>query len=573
MHPLQNKVTALARWIVVVSLTTASALASPTTQQQRTRIPPGGSNWVPRSQAVPGLVTRDMAAGGETPTSLVQALVGTDVVISNVQYVGAPLAGGTFSGGTGIIGFQQGVILSSGNVASVVGPQNLQPDTSTDNLGLGDADLDALVGGLTEDAASLEFDFECPSANVISFQYAFTSEEYDEWVNTQYNDVFAFFLNGVNIALIPNTGAPVAINNVNCGNPYDPTGGTNCVQYVTNDCDSMGLGFPCANIPMELDGKTVVFSATGDLQAGTNHIKLVIADRGDRVYDSDVFIRGTSFVCAPPGPAFDPPTPCGQTLTAAVGSPCHFEVDALATNGLPDEAVTLTVSGDSVPLAGGVFVPPLPVGPAPEVRTEFDWTPLPADAGTWHLQFEATDQVGQVSYCIVTIQVPAPSFLNFCVPGVNGVMPCPCSNSGDLGHGCDNSTGTGGALLEAFGAARLGADTLHFTSSFERATAFSVLMQARGPTHLGIKFGQGVRCVSSTIKRLYAHSAVAGSVVFPQGADVPVSQRSALKGDALAAGETRYYLSYYRDPIVQGSCNPATDTFNASQGMSVLWVP
>ena len=235
--------------------------------------------------------------------------------------------------------------------------------------------------------------------------------------------------------------------------------------------------------------------------------------------------------------------------------------------------MTLTVSGDSGPLAGGNFVPPLPAGPAPAVQTEFHWTPQPADVGTWHLQFTATDQIGQTTDCLVTIHVPAPSFLNFCVPGINGVIPCPCSNPGDVGHGCDNSIGTGGALLEGFGTASLAADTVHFTSSFERATAFSLLLQARGPTNNGVQFGQGVRCVSNTLKRLYVHTAVAGVVTYPQGTDLPVSAQSAVRGDVITAGELRYYLSYYRDPVVQGSCNPALQTYNSSQGMSVVWAP
>lgn len=556
----------------LVAAATIAALSLPCSAQKRLRLPPGGSNWIRQTAPAAGLATQDMQTGGQTPASLVQALVGSGVTVTNIQYTGAPIAGGTFTGGTGIIGFEQGIILSSGNVASVVGPQNLQPDTSTDNLLPGDADLDALVTGLTQDASVLEFDFECPSTNVISFQYVFTSEEFDEWVNTQYNDVFAFFLNGQNIALIPSTTTPVAINNVNCDNPYNPAGGQNCALYKTNSCDSLGLGYPCTNMATEMDGMTVVFSATGTLQPGPNHIKLAIADRGDGVYDSNVFIRGTSFVCAPAGPAFDPPSPCGQTLTANVGNAFHFEVEAIATNGLPGEAVTLDVTGDTVPLAGGVFVPPLPVGPLPSVGTEFEWTPHVSDVGLWHLQFAATDQVGQVTYCTVTIDVPPPSFLNFCLPGVNGVIPCPCSNNGDVGHGCDNSIGTGGALLAASGVASLALDTLQFACSDEEPNASSILMQARGPTMNGIQFGQGVRCVTSALKRLYVHQAVLGVVTYPPPGGASVSVQSAAKGDVIAAGSVRYYLSYYRDPNVQGACLPE-NTFNASQGVSVVWAP
>ena len=419
----------------------ALALTWPAAAQTRLIVPPGGSVKRPQTQKAAGLVTQDMATGGQTPDSLVTALVGSGVTVANIQFDGAPVAAGTFSGGIGIVGFAQGIVLGSGDVASVAGPQNLLGYTSTDNLRPGDADLDGLVGGLTQDACLLEFDFECPTTEVVSFQYVFSSEEYDEWVDTQYNDVFAFFLNGENIALIPGTTTPVAINNVNCGNPYVPGAGINCALYTTNDCDSMGLGYPCTALATEMDGITSVFSAVGTLHAGPNHIKLVVADRGDGVYDTNVFIRGQSFACANPGPAFDPPSPCGQILHATAGTPMNFEVDALATNGLPGEAVTLDVTGDPAPMAGGLFMPPVPVGPAPEVTTDFEWTPGPADVGVHHLQFTATDQIRQVSTCEVTIEVGAlePTWIDLghAHPGSNG--PPELLGTGPLSAHSDNT--------------------------------------------------------------------------------------------------------------------------------------
>ncbi len=387
----------------------ACALTSLAAAQQRLVLPRGGSFRVPQTQqaVAAGLVTQDMATGGQNAASLVAALIGAGVPVTNIQFNGAPVAAGTFSGGTGIVGFAQGVVLSSGDIASVVGPQNLIGSTSTDNAWPGDPDLDGLVAGLTQDACVLEFDFECPNTSVVSFQYVFSSEEFDEWVDTQYNDVFAFFLNGQNIALIPNTTTPVAINNVNCGNPWVPGGGPNCPLYTTNDCDSMGLGYPCNALATEMDGITSVFSATGTVHPGPNHIKLVVADRGDGVYDTNVFIRGQSFACASPGPAFDPPSPCGQILSATTGLPFRFEMHALATSGLPGEAVTVDVTGDAVPLAGGVFTPAVPAGPAPEVSVEFEWTPTAADVGVYHLVFTATDQINQVTSCEVVIEVGA----------------------------------------------------------------------------------------------------------------------------------------------------------------------
>ena len=451
----------------------ALALAPSGSAQERPPrlvLPPGGSLRIPQPFKAGGLATSDMATGGQTPASLVTALVGAGVTITNIQFDGAPWAAGTFTGGTGVVGFEQGVLLSSGDISSVIGPSNLIGSTSTDNLWGGDADLDALVGGGTQDACVLEFDFECPTTSVISFQYVFASEEYDEWVDTIYNDVFAFLLNGENIALIPTTTTPVAINNVNCGNPWVPGGGPNCAVYTTNDCDSMGLGYPCNALATEMDGLTTVFSATGTLHAGPNHIKLVVADRGDGVYDTNVFLRGQSFACGEPGPGFDPPTPCGQTLVTTVGGPVAFEVHALATNGLPGQTVVLDVAGDPVALAAGVFTPTLPAGPAAEVSTDFEWTPGPGTEGLHPLVFTATDQIGQVSTCEITIQVDfsLPTWTDLGHAKIGSKGPPELIGSGPLSAGSDNTVEL--ANGHPLGAATLVAGLVQLDAPFKGGT-------------------------------------------------------------------------------------------------------
>ena len=239
----------------------------------------------------PGLVTADLNSG-LTPTDLVNILMGEGIVVSNISYSGTNISAGTFSGGTGIIGFESGIILSTGNISSVVGP-NTYDNTTTDNGMPGDADLDALIPGYTTyDATVLEFDF-VPTSSIVTFEYVFGSEEYNEFVNTEYNDVFGFYINGVNCALIPGTWVitPVSINNVNGGNPYG-TNANNSEFYRNNDLDDGG-----GSINTELDGLTVVLTVTANVNPGeTNHIKLAIADAGDSFFDSAVFIKAGSFV-------------------------------------------------------------------------------------------------------------------------------------------------------------------------------------------------------------------------------------------------------------------------------------
>lgn len=368
---------------------------------QRLPLGPGQSNAT--LKAYDALVTQDLNT--LTANDLVTALVGPGVTTSNVSFLGANVAGGTFSGGAGIIGFNSGVILSSGNIASVPGPNDLG-NTTTNNGEPGDPDLNAIISG-TQDRAVLEFDFTCTGTQTISFQYVFTSEEYNEYVNTAFNDVFAFFLNGVNIALLPGTANPVSINNVNCGNPFVGAG-PNCTEYINNMCGQGGLpGYPCAgNVDTEMDGLTVVFTATANILPGTNHIKLAIADVGDSAFDSNVFIRGQSFACATPAPFFDNPSPCGQSLVATVGVPISYSIVAKAATGLPANQITLTATGTP---AGATHTPALPIvdiGPSATATTVFNWTPTNAQVGgPYVINYTGTDQLGQIATCSVTINV------------------------------------------------------------------------------------------------------------------------------------------------------------------------
>jgi hypothetical protein len=453
--------------------------------------------------------------------------------------------------------------LSSGNVGSVVGPDNLLPDTSTDNLLPGDADLDALVTGLTQDATVLEFDFECPTTTTFAFQYVFSSEEYDEYVNTQYNDVFAFFLNGQNIAIVPGTQIPVAVNNVNCDNPYNPQGGLNCAQYRTNACDSLGGTYPCMNVATEMDGLTIVFTATGTLHSGPNHIKLAIADRGDGVFDSNVFIRGESFLCGAAGlPAFDPPSPCGQTLVATVGLPFHLEVEALATNGLAGAAVTIDATGDPVLFAGGTFSPGLPAGPAPEVSAEFEWTPHAADVGVRQLHFIATDQLQQSSTCDVMIDVRLQPGSAYCF-GDGSTTSCPCGNVGDAGRGCPNPVKPEGARLVATGTASVAADSVVLLGS---GMPNAPVLYFQGDATTSVVFGDGLRCVAGNEVRLGIEVNAASGSRYPGVGDLPISVRGAVP----AGGATRMYQAWYRS-ATPGFCTSAT--FNLTNGYSIVWSP
>lgn len=258
---------------------------------ERPRPGPGRNNAAPHPTAISAIQVQPA-----TLDELLQCLIGPNVEVANAVLNAAPGTAGRFTGGSTIVGLEDGIVLSSGNISTLAGP-NLADDTSYDNGFPGDTDLDHLIPGYTTfDATFLEFDFTCDNPTVVSFQYVFASEEFNEWVGSPYNDVFGFFLNGTNIAVAPavcsGAGLAVAINTVNCEEPYNPPNGPNCDCYRNNDLsDGGGL------IDTEMDGLTQVFYATALILPGDNHIKLAIADAGDPVYDSNVMLTCQSFTC------------------------------------------------------------------------------------------------------------------------------------------------------------------------------------------------------------------------------------------------------------------------------------
>lgn len=225
-------------------------------------------------------------------------LLGPGVTASNITFSGNASQLGSFIGTNCYLGLDSGVVMASGSVSGALGPNNSGSSTFPGGgfNGAGDADLTMAAGNTTHDAAVLQFDF-VPTGDSLAFNFIFASEEYLEYVGS-INDVFGFFLSGPgitgpysnnskNIALVPNTTSPVSINSVNSG--------SNSAYYVNN-----GTGFNSPyntdNQYIQYDGLTTLLTASANVQCGeTYHIKLAIADAGDGILDSGVFLQAGSF--------------------------------------------------------------------------------------------------------------------------------------------------------------------------------------------------------------------------------------------------------------------------------------
>lgn len=209
------------------------------------------------------------------------------VTPSNVTFNGTPAMIGYFEAAGTDLGVNAGIVISTGKVSDLINEVSYFSNT---NNGLpGDADLQALAMYPTFDASILEFDITVSDEGDLEFQYVFGSEEYPEYVGTTLNDVFAFFIkevsasNMVNIALVPGTSTPVAINNVNAG--------LNDAYFVDYEAQN--------GQHVALDGLTTVLPATfGSSNGQTYHVKIAVSDVGDQIFDSGVFISTLS-LCGP----------------------------------------------------------------------------------------------------------------------------------------------------------------------------------------------------------------------------------------------------------------------------------
>jgi gliding motility-associated-like protein len=236
-------------------------------------------------------------------------LLGSGIQATNISFTGCLNQIGYLQGGESVnLGIDGGVILSTDHVRNVEVPSPFLGIWEGNCAVSGDPDLltiansvPPLIGqnfgvGSVNDLSVLEFDF-IPTGDTLRFNYIFGSDEYLTWVNTGYNDIFAFLLSGpgitgpydspagfpggaVNIAQLPNTNPPLPITISSVNNVL------NSDYYIDNP----------SNTDISINGYTVVLEAMYLVQCGlTYHIKLAIADGSDTALESIVVLEEGSF--------------------------------------------------------------------------------------------------------------------------------------------------------------------------------------------------------------------------------------------------------------------------------------
>ncbi len=240
--------------------------------------------------APPELISVDMNADEQTIIDNIatpQTVVTIDTIICEEGAIG------TFDGQGTDLGLDKGLVMSTGQILDLPNPGNFF--ASNNNGFPGDSDLDTLSiqlgnGSISHDACIIELDVFV-ATDQLTFEYVFGSEEYPEFVNTTFNDIFAFLISGpgitgnpaignqLNIATLPD-GTFVEINSVNNDVNWEYYRNNEQGQSVALD----GLTSDYLGVKKSLTAQASV------IPCNTYHLKLAIADRGDGIFDSGVFI-------------------------------------------------------------------------------------------------------------------------------------------------------------------------------------------------------------------------------------------------------------------------------------------
>ena len=276
---------------------------------------------------------------GGTAQDIVDAMVGFGLDVSNATISCPSDSYGTFTNGeTTCANIPSGVLLSTGNLNNIglpAGTQDFSPNFSEQMDGNGpfgtscnDPELLSLEPLAQYDCCILEFDV-VPTCNTLLIRFVFGSEEYPEYVNSSFNDAFGFFVSGTNpvganynntnVATLPDNVTIVSVDNVS---PF-----TNPAFYINNA--------GCTNIA--LDGLTTVLTREIEvIPCESYHFKLAIADAGDPIYDSGVFIDFLECVNAIEPILSSTPSGClGNDGTATVDLSGGFPPYTIEWNTIP----------------------------------------------------------------------------------------------------------------------------------------------------------------------------------------------------------------------------------------------
>ena len=195
--------------------------------------------------------------------------------VFNIQVDCDSRAFGYFLSDTNTLEINQGLVLSTGKICSLIGP-NLESGVSTNLSYVFQSNWHDSINGY--DLCIVEFDY-ITLKDSVKFNIQFGSEEYPKFVNTIFADFFNIYLSGnefqepKHIAKISNEN--ISVNSVNAA--------VNNNFYIDNSSKSLNV---------EFNGLTKKISVKEKITPNLKyHLTFVIGDVGDAINDSGVFIE------------------------------------------------------------------------------------------------------------------------------------------------------------------------------------------------------------------------------------------------------------------------------------------
>ena len=166
-------------------------------------------------------------------------------------------------------------LLSTGD-ATLLDDPNEQDDLSTDNEG-------SPYRGAAVDAVVLRLDLRAPRrANCLSFRFRFLSDEYDEFVDTEFNDAFLAEMRRSTWHSDPGNPRVLARRNFLLDRRRSPISVNGTGAFAVTQGGANGTTY---------DGATKTLRATRRVRPGRRHrLFLSLFDQGDRQYDSTVVV-------------------------------------------------------------------------------------------------------------------------------------------------------------------------------------------------------------------------------------------------------------------------------------------
>ena len=266
----------------------------------------------------------DNTGGAVTGASLTQAPPsGNPSAVVDTELALFPLKGSSYT------------VLSTGDSRDANAPNN------SDSLSTDNGAVNGGGGPGAFDLVQLRVDVDVPAnRNCLTIDYRFLTEEFDEFVGSDFNDTFLVELDQSTF-VIRDDGSISASNNFANGPDGQPT----TVKSAGTSADnSLGTTY---------DGATPILRATTPVTPGAHSVYISVFDIADAIYDSAAFVDNLRLRdTKPENCTLGAVGPGNEDATCRGEEPTIFATTGV-TKGTPGRDVILGTNGQDVIKGGG----------------------------------------------------------------------------------------------------------------------------------------------------------------------------------------------------------------------------